>query len=133
MENLDLKCAELGKRLAEINDVDEALLRDALAVLEEQGVYAYFLFLQSRRGREQQSRRGREQRPAEAVCKASTAFLQSTPTGAPLLGKGDLWQALQKLGEDLDTLLFARDLLRQALVYGRYHAKARQPARGGAP
>jgi hypothetical protein len=125
MENLDLKCAELGKQLAEGQGVDEALLRDALAVLEEQGVYAYFLFLQSRRGR--------EQRPAEAVCEASTAFLQSTPTGAPLLGAGDVWQALQQLGQDLDKLLFARDLLRQALVYGRYHAKARQPAGGGTP
>ncbi len=125
MENLDLKCAELGKRLAEINDVDEALLRDALAVLEEQGVYAYFLFLGTR-GR-------REQRPAEAICDASTEFLQKTPTGSPLLGKGDLWQELQKLGKDLDKLLFARDLLRQALVYGRYHAKARQPAGRGTP
>jgi hypothetical protein len=125
MENLDLKCAELGRQLAEGQGVDETLLRDALAVLEEQGVYAYFLFLRTRRGR--------EQRPAGAVCDASAAFLQKTPSRAPLLGKDNLWQALQRLGEDLDQLLFARDLLRQALVYGRYHAKARQPARGGTP
>jgi hypothetical protein len=125
MENLDLKCAELGKQLADHQGVEETLLTDALSVLEEQGVYAYFLFLRTRRGR--------EQRPAEAVCDASAALLQKTPTGAPLLGKGDLWQELQKLGEDLDKLLFARDLLRQALVYGRYHAKVRQPAGGGSP
>ncbi|HLH67812.1 MAG TPA: hypothetical protein VKY90_01975 [Candidatus Dormibacteraeota bacterium] len=115
MENLDLKCAELGKQLAERQGVEEALLTDALSVLEEQGVYAYFLFLRTRRGREQQ--------PAEVVCDASTAFLQKTPTGSPLLATGDMWQALQRLGKDLDRLLFARDLLRQALVYGRYHAK----------
>jgi len=123
MENLDLRCAELGKQLADLQGVDEALLRDALAVLEEQGVYAYFLFLRSRRGREPQT--------ADAVCRASAAFLQKTPTGAPLLGAGDLWQGLQQLGEDLDRLLFTRDLLRQALIYGRYHAKARENARGG--
>lgn len=122
MENLDLRCAELGKQLADLQGVDETLLRDALAVLEEQGVYAYFLFLRNRRGR--------EQRPAEVVCDKSAAFLQKTPSGAPLIGKGDLWQELQQLSKDLDKLLFARDLLRQTLVYARYHAKAHENARG---
>jgi tRNA-dihydrouridine synthase len=123
MENLDLKCAELGKRLTEQDGVAETLLTDALSVLEEQGVYAYFLFLRTRRGREQQ--------PAEAACNASARFLRETPAASPLLANGDVFDALQRLGEDLDKLLFARDLLRQALVYGRYHAKARDGAREG--
>ncbi len=120
MENLDLRCAELGKQLAEQDGVAETLLTDALSVLEEQGVYALFLYLKAREGK-----------PGQAVCNACAEFLRETPAGAPLLGTSDLWQALQKLGEDLDRLLFTRDLLRQALIYGRYHAKARDGARGG--
>jgi hypothetical protein len=117
MENLDLKCAELGQRLAQQQDVKEKLLTDALSVLEEQGVYALFLYLRARAGT-----------PGEAVCKASVTFLRETPAASPLLANGDVWQALHQLGEDLDKLLFARDLLRQALVYGRYHAKVRENA-----
>ncbi len=122
MENLDLKCAELGKRLSEQDGVAETLLTDALSVLEEQGVYALFLYLRAREGK-----------PGEAVCNASAKFLRETPAASPLLANCDVWQALQRLGEDLDKLLFARDLLRQALIYGRYHAKARQPAGEGSP
>lgn len=122
MENLDLKCAELGKQLAERQGVDETLLTDALSVLEEQGVYAFFLYLAAR---------GRQ--PGQAIIDACAELLRKTPAGSPLLATGDVWQSLQRLGEDLDKLLFARELLRQALVYGRYHAKARQPAGGGSP
>lgn len=121
MENLDFACAKLGKELADINDVDEKLLTDTLAVLEEQGVYAAFLFLNAR---------GKQ--AGKKLSNASAEFLRKTPNGAQLLSNGDVFQALQKLAEDLDRLLFARDLLRQALVYGRYHVKARDSAGGAA-
>jgi len=114
MENLDLKCAELGKQLADIKDVDDTLLTDALGVLEEQGVYACFLYLEAQR-----------KKPGQAISTECRTFLQRTPTGSPLLGGGNIWQELRTLAASLDNLLFARDLLRQALIYGRYHAKAR--------
>jgi hypothetical protein len=117
MENLDFACAKLGQVVAD-KGVEEKLLNNALAVLEQQGVYAAFLFLNSRGGRK--------------ITDACAEFLRKTPTGAQLLSNGDVFQALQKLAEDLDRLLFARDLLRQALVYGRYHVKARGGAGGQA-
>jgi hypothetical protein len=116
MENLDLKCAELGSGLAQVDGVREQTFTDVLSVLEEQGLYAAFLYLTAREGE-----------VGRRVSDRCAAFLRELH----LLEDGDLWKALQKLGEDLDRLLFARDLLRQALVYGRYHAKARQPAGGG--
>ena len=123
--NLDFACAKLGKELADIKGVEENLLTNALAVLEEQGVYAAFLFLNAR---------GKE--AGKKVSHASAEFLRKTPSASPLLGDGDVFQGLQKLSEQndesLDRLLFARDLLRQALVYGRYHAKAQAGARGEA-
>ncbi len=121
MENLDFACAKLGKELADIKGVEEKVFTDTLAVLEEQGVYAAFLFLNAR---------GKE--PGKKVSNASAEFLRKTPSALPLLGNGEAFSALQKLAEDLDRLLFARDLLRQAFVYGRYHAKARGGVRGEA-
>jgi len=113
MENLELGCADLGKQIAD--KADEKLLTDALAVLEEQGAYAFFLFLKAR---------GKD--AGGEVSDACRAFLKRTPQAKPLLGDGqkDVFATLQTLAGDLDGLLLARDLLRQALVYGRYHAKA---------
>jgi hypothetical protein len=120
VQNLDVECAKLGQRLAEDEGVDEELLNDALAVLEEQGVYAFFLYLKAR---------GRE--GANHVIATCAELLRSVPQGSPLLGGGDVFDSLQRLSQNLDDLLFARDLLRQALVYGRYHVKAQGASTGG--
>jgi len=120
VQNLDLECAKLGQRLAGEDGIDEKLLNDALAVLEEQGVYAFFLYLKARGGQ------GPDR--ASAAC---AEFLRSVPQGSPLLGGGDVFSSLQRLSQNLDDLLFARDLLRQALVYGRYHVKAHGASSGG--
>ncbi len=115
MQNLDVECAKLGRALAQLDKVDEKKLTSALSVLEEQGVYACFLFLNAQGG------------PAGRKVSAELAkFLRNVTGNPPLLGNGDLFNALQALAGNLDQLLFARDLLRQALVYGRYHAKARE-------
>lgn len=114
MENLDLKCAEAGKQIAENSGAEERLLNQALGVLEEQGVYALFLYLDAQ---------GKD--PGKKVREACQDFLRKNPSGTPLLKNGDRWKALQELGEKLDSLLFARDLLHQVLVYARYHLKAK--------
>jgi hypothetical protein len=113
LENMDLACARAGKTIAEKPSEElKNLLQNALAVLEEQGVYALFLFLQARGGED-----------GKAISKGLHAFLKETPRQAHLLSDdADVFAALQKLAEDLDTLLLARDLLRQTLVYARYHA-----------
>lgn len=118
MENLDLKCAEAGRKIAAETGTEERLLNQALGVLEEQGVYALFLFLKAQ---------GKE--PGEKISRACLDFLQGNPIGSPLLSDGDRWKALQELGNDLDSMLFAGELLRQVLVYARYHLKAKDEAR----
>ncbi len=112
MHNLDLECAALGRELAK--GADEKILTDSLSVLEEQGVYACFLFLQARGGND-----------GKKIGKSCTDFLRRVPEGAPLLADGKVFEALKTLAQNLDRLLFAKDLLRQALVYARYHVKAR--------
>ena len=116
-ENLDLACARTGQAIAEKPSKKlENLVTSALAVLEEQGVYALFLFLKTRGGK-----------AAPTIEQKVREFLKTTPQRAPLLsGNGDVFALLQSMSEDLDKLLLARDLLRQALVYARYHARVPQ-------
>jgi len=110
-ENLDLACAKAGKTIAEHPSKElENLVTSALAVLEEQGVYALFLFLHSK--------------GEISLCKKMYELLKETPQQAPLLiDREDDWKSLQQMAEDLDKLLLARDLLRQSLIYARYHAR----------
>lgn len=107
MENLDLKCAQLGEKIG--MNLDEKILTDALGILEEQGVYALFLYLKTKN---------------QNISKYCFDFLKQTPADSPLIltdNKENMM--LQDLAKDLDKLLFARDLLLQAFVYARYHAK----------
>lgn len=116
-KNLDLACARTGQAIAEKPSKElEKLVTSALAVLEEQGVYALFLFLKTRGGK-----------AAPTIEQKVREFLKTTPQRAPLLsGDGDVFALLQSMSKDLDELLLARDLLRQALVYARYHARVPQ-------
>lgn len=113
MHNLDVKCAELAEKLAQgANKERENLLTDSIGVLQEQGLYAFFLFLKA-------SKRGDPQ-PVNRECEAFLRY-----QGLLKDGSNDLFKDLKSLADRLDDLLFARDLLMQALVYARYHAKAR--------
>jgi len=116
-ENLDLTCAKVGKTIAERPSKElENLITSALAVLEEQGIYALFLFLKTRGGS-----------GAENVNQKIYEFLKVTPQQAPLLsGDADVFTSLQQMATDLDKLLLSRDLVRQTLVYARYHARVPQ-------
>lgn len=121
-ENLDLACAKVGKTIAERPSKElENLVTNALAVLEEQGVYALFLFLKTRGGS-----------GAENVNQKIYEFLKVTPQQAPLLSdNADVFTSLQQMAKDLDKLLLARDLVRQTLVYARYHARVPQKSEVG--
>jgi hypothetical protein len=41
------------------------------------------------------------------------------------LDERDVLDIAKRVAEDLDLLLFAHDLLRRALIYARFHLKAR--------
>ncbi len=114
--NLDMECAKLGAKLA--TQSDEKTLTDALSVLEEQGVYAFFLYLEQKKDRRK-------------VTNACRQFLSELlPEG--FAAADDAFEVTQELARDIDRLLLARDLLRQSLIYGRYHAKARGSSGGAA-
>jgi len=119
MKNLDVSCAELGRNLADIRDdrgkqIEEKVFNEALAVLDEQGPYAMFLYLKAK-----------HKKVAEKVSNDSLAFLKDVFPGK-LNGVNEILEAVKRLAEYLDDLLFARDLLLRALSYARYHLKAKE-------
>jgi hypothetical protein len=64
---------------------------------------------------------------AENVSQKLCEFLEGTPQQAHLLSaNADAFTSLQQMAQDLDELLMARDLVRQTLVYARYHARVPQ-------
>lgn len=114
MLNFDVKCAQLAEKLAEgANSERENLLTGGLGVLQEQGVYAFFLFLESTK-----------KENSKLISRKCARFLGDQGFFANN-GSKKLFDDLKLLAEKLDDLLFARELLMQALVYARYHAKAR--------
>lgn len=116
--NLDIRCAELGRQLANVpvdkkNLIQEKVFNDALAVLEGQGPYAMFLYLKAKHSA-----------VADPISGKSLSFLKDVFHNR-LDGANDILDAIKRLAENLADLLFARDLLRMALSYARYHLKAR--------
>jgi len=127
VQNLDAVCAKLGAKMATGGTKDtENSITKALGVLEEQGVYALFLYLHAR-----------EKEWGKKTSTELATFLREQPSKQnALLGatnNNEPFDALHQLATDLDKLLFARDLLHRALMYARYHAKAAQAGTQGTP
>ena len=113
LTNLDIRCAELGQKIASIKEMEEKVINDSLAVLEEQGPYAMFLYL-----------RAQHNKVAGSMEQHSLDLLKEV-LADKVARADDILAAIKHLADDLDSLLFARDLLQTALSYARYHLKAK--------
>lgn len=134
-QNLDRLCAQFGYEMCQkagekFKGKDgkpdkaktENLIAKSLGVLQEDGVYAFFLYLASR---------GSEKDGADELGKQAADLLSDDKVK---LLAGDIHKTPQAvleairrkdgLADDLDNLLLAKRLLEQALIYARYHAKA---------
>lgn len=121
LQNLDQLCARYGWEIAEkvhgkIGKNAENHITKSLGVLQENGVYAFFLY--------QASRGSRERPGADQLRDRAKELLKE----AGIVGFGNAADALaavrDSLANDLDQLLLAKRLLEQALIYARYHVKA---------
>jgi hypothetical protein len=119
--NLDQLCAEYGYRFAEqINQVlpnrVEPLLTKALSVLQEQGLYAFVLFCESRGSTEKQG--------ADKIKELTEELIKDKLN---LISNNNLLEEIRKdngLASNLDNLMLAIQVLEKSLIYARYHAKA---------
>src|SRR5579884_2320979 len=125
-ENLDRLCAQSGYQMAcdthkAVGKNAENLITKSLAVLQESGIYAFFLYLKSR-GKT-------ESKGAEQLTDSAVQLFKKIPI-RPFDNLEDPLEAVRGggehkgLGESLDDYLLAKSLLQQALIYARYHAKA---------
>lgn len=120
-KNLDLKCAEYGNKvITEINNPKEknkieSAITKALGVLQENGLYAFSLYIKSKKGDVTASR----------LFDNTFALLKDDAIGILSSKTEDLSDSIrEELSDDLDKLLFAKDLTEHMLIYARYHAKA---------
>jgi len=119
MLNLDYKCMEYGQDIAKQGD--ENNLRKSLGVLQEDGVYAMFLWI------EDKEKNNKEKNIRNIL----TKLLNEQEIKKFLLGDSnsfeqeftELCNNLQKVANDIDKLLFMKKILERALTYALYHAK----------
>jgi hypothetical protein len=146
VQNLDLLCARYGYEIAS-STRDENHITKSLGVLQEDGVYAFFLYQESKR----EKANGKGSKDAEGLKKesmkpgaAQNAGRASDPAGElsslcvqmlrdraiSLLPTGnDIFEPVRKLAGNMENLLLAKRLLEQTLIYARHHAKALEPAK----
>lgn len=124
--NLDRLCAKAGDDLARaanevFNDPKrvETLLTKALGVVQEQGLYAFFLFLESRGTA--------DKRGAEKIRDGGVKLLQEAGLVAKNVSPPQVLASLRRddgLLARLDDLVLGVELISRALTYARFHAKA---------
>ena len=123
MQNTDMICAKYGSQIAvELNKSEESLVNKSLGVLQEDGVYAFFLFLAAQS-------KGNNSTPAYCI---HTNIFDLLKDFFPSIKKHlavqeeDILGIIRKnLAEDLDDLLLSKDIIERTMVYARYHLKAK--------
>ena len=119
MINLDYYCMKYGQKICDSSDEKksdkENLVTKALGVLQENGVYAMFLYLETK-----------NKKKIAASCRDKIKEMLKEKdigiyTGSPAENE---FYWIQDIAKDLDKLLFVKQLCQQTLTYARYHIKA---------
>jgi len=112
--NLDAHCAQCAHDIVALSGPNrgkelENRLNNALGVLQEDGLYAFYLFLKYRD----------LDQPPKDVWGLLKALLRNDIVGAPL-PQGNDDTAVIQMTENLQKLLLAKQLTERTLVYARY-------------
>jgi hypothetical protein len=127
--NLDYLAAKYAQTIIQktkdkkASDIENTITK-ALGVLQEDGVYACFLYLLAR-----------EKENGAVVVDEMLNLLSSLPFDwqKPTKNSEILPFISEQVTKDLDRLLLAREVLEQMLIYARYGAKARDKGGSEAP
>ncbi len=117
-QSLDLTCAQYGTSVAR-EAKDEPLVRKSLGILQEDGLYAFFLYLAAEK--------------KDGVKKAALEFLKDQSILGEIIGeeeKDALVAIPKKFADRLDDLSLAKELMERVLVYALYHIKATAKVKG---
>lgn len=121
-DNLDYLAAKHAQELVSANEKAKDLentLTKTLGVLQENGVYACFLYLYAR------------EEKSVTIVKHMLNLLSNDTLGFPKPPQATernvvLKYVAENITADLQRLLLAKEALEQMLIYARYGAKARQ-------
>ena len=113
--NIEARCAHYGSRIVENKNQAgkgperlETIARNALGVLREDGLFAFYLFLRYRWGE-----------GGDVIWSQIKALWGHDALG-PLIGTGPDRREVIELTESLPDLLLAREATERALVYALY-------------
>ncbi|MBN1485636.1 MAG: hypothetical protein JXA37_13055 [Chloroflexia bacterium] len=112
--NLDAHCARCATDIVALSGASrdkelENRLNNALGVLQEDGFFAFYLYLKYRK----------LDQPPQDVWAVLAGLLQDESVGAPL-GAGEYDRSVVEMTGDLQKLLLAKQLTERSLVYARY-------------
>ncbi len=92
----------------------ENVIQKSLGVLQEDGIFAFIIYLTSKQGGEKEV--------AEEIIKGIRILLKDKIK--IMANNNDLIEEFKKLGNNMNNMLLAKDLIERTLIYARYHAKA---------
>lgn len=109
--NLDYFCAEYGMEIAKCAKCksDETTIQKSLGVIQEDGLFAFILYLESKN---------------DACIRKKIAQLLNKVELTQNANEKNLRKNIQEITRNLDGMFLAKDLIEKTLVYARYHAKA---------
>lgn len=113
-DNLDYYCTKYGLEIPNIKD-DHSSIQKALGVLQEDGLFAYSIFLEYMKKNEGEVAKNMQEKSKDIL------------EDLEIIDEDDesLKSNMEHLAEDdLDTLFLTKDILEKMLIYARYHAKA---------
>ena len=127
MLNLDYRCMEYGQKIGKVRDSNlENNLRKALGVLQEDGIYAMFLWLEekdkSKRIRKELINHINEGEIKKYLLEESENF-----NGEDF---SKFCEKLREVTKDIDKVLFMKKLLARTLTYALYHVKVKESEDG---
>jgi len=126
MLNLDYRCMEYGQKIGKVRDSNlENNLRKALGVLQEDGVYAMFLWLEKNAsGVREELVEFFNKEDEKTYVKLSNYFLETHKSFNQDFD--GFCNNLQTVAKDIAKLLFMKKLLERTLTYALYHAKSKR-------
>ena len=108
---IDYQAAKYAQRVVK-QGADENTITKALGVLQENGPYACFLYLQANKDK--------------TIIPEMINLLEGIKLLPPAESNGDtLKRVTEQITVDLPRLLLAKEVIEQMLIYARYGAKAR--------
>lgn len=121
MANMETLCARYGSKIvedkAQVKDEKrlETIVRNALGILREEGIFAFYIFLQYRGDKNGKDEGGK------LIWSQVSALWRDKKAGPLVSGGGDVSRdQVIAVTEDLQTLLLARQVTERMLVYALY-------------